>query len=330
MGGSVDPVSQGGRVTKGAIVADNTQTHLFSTELVPHEDPLLVSERLTVAAFLAGYSGGTRTSYTTDLRIFATWCHDHQLSLLKAKRAHLELFSRWMEQHGLMPSTISRRISTLSSFYRYCQIEDIITKNPALNVRRPKRSTESRTLGLDRNELGALLVQAGLGDHRDGALITLLALNGLRISEALNADIDDLSTERGHRTLAIVRKGGKHVTIPIAPRTGRALDLYIGDRTTGPIFLGLEGGRMDRHCADRMVKRLVKKAGINKQISPHSLRHSFITAALDAGVPLRDVQEAASHADPRTTMRYDRARRSLDRHATYIVSTFVAGATRPN
>jgi integrase len=182
---------------------------------------------------------------------------------------------------------------------------------------------------LDRDELGALLVQAGLGDLRDGALITLLALNGLRISEALNATIDDLSTERGHRTLAIVRKGGKHVTIPISPRTGRALDLYIGDRTMGPIFLGVEGGRMDRYCADRMVKRLVKRASINKRISPHSLRPSFITAALDAGVPLRDVQEAASHANPRTTMRYDRARRSLDRHATYIASTFIAGATRP-
>jgi Phage integrase family len=74
---------------------------------------------------------------------------------------------------------------------------------------------------------------------------------------------------------------------------------------------------------------LVKRAGIDKRISSHSLRHSFITAALDAGVPLRDVPEAASHADPRTTMRYDGARRSLDRHATCIVSTFIAGATRP-
>ena len=76
------------------------------------------------------------------------------------------------------------------------------------------------------------------------------------------------------------------------------------------------------------MKRLAKRAGIAKRISPHSLRHSFITAALDAGVPLRDVQEAASHADPRTTMRYDRGRESLDRHATYIVATFVAGASR--
>src|SRR3990172_9537169 len=81
-------------------------------------------------------------------------------------------------------------------------------------------------------------------------------------------------------------------------------------------------------CRTRIVKRLAKRGGIDKNISPHSLRHSFITAALDAGVALRDVQEAASHADPRTTMRYDRARRSLDRHATYIVATFLAAASR--
>jgi integrase/recombinase XerD len=76
------------------------------------------------------------------------------------------------------------------------------------------------------------------------------------------------------------------------------------------------------------VRRVAHRAGIAKRVGPHTLRHAFITAALDAGVPLRDVQEAASHADPRTTMRYDRARVSLDRHATYIVATFLAGASR--
>ena len=76
------------------------------------------------------------------------------------------------------------------------------------------------------------------------------------------------------------------------------------------------------------MRRLARQAGITKRIGPHSLRHAFITAALDAGVPLRDVQEAASHADPRTTMRYDRARQSLDRHATYLVAAFVAEASR--
>ena len=195
-------------------------------------------------------------------------------------------------------------------------------------MRRPKQDYESRTLGLDRNELGAFLVAAGLSSNRDHALASLLALNGLRISEALGADVEDLNVERGHRTLRIVRKGGKQVTIPLAPRTARAIDLAIGEREYGPILLGAHGQRLDRYAATRTVKRLAKAAGIDKRISPHSLRHSFITAALDAGVPLRDVQDAASHADPRTTMRYDRARHSLDRHATYIVSTFVADASR--
>lgn len=81
---------------------------------------------------------------------------------------------------------------------------------------------------------------------------------------------------------------------------------------------------MDRHCASRIVRRV----GVDKPIGPHTLRHASITAALDAGLPLRDVQEAASHADPRTTMRYDRARVSLDRHTTYIVAAYLAGAAR--
>jgi integrase/recombinase XerD len=90
----------------------------------------------------------------------------------------------------------------------------------------------------------------------------------------------------------------------------------IGERIEGPIFLGRNGDRLDRHAAWRIVRRLACKAGINKPVGPHTLRQASITAALDAGVPLRDVQEAASHADPRTTMRFDRARVSLDRHAT--------------
>ena len=296
--------------------------------VVHSDDPLDVRERGAVVGFLAGYTGTTRVSYTTDLRLFASWCTATDVRLLDVKRAHLELFARQMETDGRMRSTVARRISTLGSFYRYCHVKGLLERNPAANVRRPKVDYESRTLGLDRNELGGLLVQAGLGSPRDHALIALLAMNGLRIAEALGADIDKLDMDRGHRTLKIVRKGGKRVTIPLAPRTGRALDLYIGERTTGPIFLGANGQRMDRYAADRTVKRLARRAGITKRISPHSLRHSFITAALDAGVPLRDVQEAASHADPRTTMRYDRARQSLDRHATYIVAAFVAGASR--
>jgi integrase/recombinase XerD len=127
----------------------------------------------------------------------------------------------------------------------------------------------------------------------------------------------------------ITRKGGKVVTIPLAPRTARAIDLAVGERVDGPIFFGLDEQRLDRHGAARVVRRVVRRAGIAKPVGPHTLRHAFITAALDAGVPLRDVQEAASHADPRTTMRYDRARASLDRHATYRLLTPVLSVGLP-
>ena len=206
--------------------------------------------------------------------------------------------------------------------------EDLRDHSPAAHVRRPRLDYESHAVGLDRNELGALLVAAGLGSPAEHALISLLALNGLRVSEAAGADIENLGTARGHRTLVITRKGGKVVTIPLAPRTARAIDLAVGERSEGPVFLAGDGLRLDRHGAARVVRRVARRARITKPVGPHILRHAFITAALDAGVPLRDVQEAASHADPRTTMRCDRARGSLDRHATYIVAAYLSGAAR--
>ena len=299
----------------------------ITAELSTFDDPTSRRELLAIAGFLAGFGTSTRTGYATDLRLFGDWCRECGLGLFEVERSHLELFGRSLEARGLMPSTVARRLSALTSFYRYCEQEGHVERSPATHVRRPRVDNESRTLGLDRNELSAFMVQAGIGTQREHALASLLALNGLRVSEALNADIDDLGFERGHHILRIIRKGGKSAVVPLAPRTARAVRLYIGERASGPIFLGTYGQRMDRHAADRAVKRLAKRAGINKRISPHSLRHSFITAALDAGVPMRDVQDAASHSDPRTTMRYDRARHSLDRHATYVVSTFIAAST---
>jgi integrase/recombinase XerD len=285
-------------------------------------------EEVALAGFLAGYSGLTREAYMLDLRQYATWCAERRVALFGARRADIEAFGRHLEAAGRARATISRRLCTIACFYRYAEQEDFIAKSPAVHVRRPKLDYESNATGLDRNEVGAMLVAAGLGDAQNHALISLLALNGLRVSEATGANVEALGLERGHRTLTILRKGGKTVIIPLAPRTARAIDLAVGERSEGPLFLDADGRRLDRHAAARIVQRIARKAGIVKRVGPHTLRHAFITAALDAGVPLRDVQEAASHADPRTTMRYDRARVSLDRHATYIVATFIAGAAR--
>jgi integrase len=117
----------------------------------------------------------------------------------------------------------------------------------------PRLDYESHATALDRNELGVLLVAAGLEPPTEHALISLLALNGLRVSEATGADIEHLGLERGHRTLTITHKGGKVVTIPLAPRTARAIDLAIAERTEGPVFLAADGRRLDRHGAGRIV-----------------------------------------------------------------------------
>jgi len=153
-----------------------------------------------------------------------------------------------------------------------------------VHVRRPRIDYESHATGLDRNEIGALLVAAGLGSAAEHALVSLLALNGLRVSEATGADIENLGTERGHRILAIVRKGGKKAVIPLAPRTARAIDLAIGERCEGPIFVTAAGQRLDRHGVGRIVRRVARRAGLAKKIGPHTLRHAFITAAQMSGV----------------------------------------------
>ena len=111
---------------------------------------------------------------------------------------------------------------------------------------------------------------------------------------------------------------------PRGPRPARRIDLAIGDRHEGPIPRRRDGQRLDRRTAHRWVASIGKRAGLDA-VHPHMLRAAFIMAALDAGVPLRDVQTAARHADPRTTTIYDRRRQNFDRHAAYVVVAFVAG-----
>jgi integrase len=142
------------------------------------------------------------------------------------------------------------------------------------------------------------------------------------------ADIADLGEEHGHRVLRVCGKGTKVVLVPLPPAAGQAIDRAISARIRGPILLNSRGVRMDRHAATRRLRRLAETAGMRiTRPHPHMLRHTFVTTMLDAGVDLRDVQIAARHADPRTTMRYDRARKNLDRHPNYILAAYMTSGT---
>ena len=177
---------------------------------------------------------------------------------------------------------------------------------------------------MDRGELGAFLFTAERFDAAHATLAVLLGLNGLRVSEACSTNIEDLGFERGHRTLRIVGKGDKPAMIPLVPRTARTVDLAVGERTEGPILRRHDGERLDRRTAHRWVRSIGKRAGLGV-IHPHMLRAAFIMAALDAGVPLREVQIASRHADPRTTTVYDRHRTNFDKHAADVVVSFITG-----
>jgi integrase/recombinase XerD len=191
--------------------------------------------------------------------------------------------------------------------YRTCVIDGVLQHSPADHVRRPTVPAESPTLGFTHLQFEALLTAARQpANPCDFALVAMLGLLGLRIFEATAADIADLGEEHGHRVLRVCGKGTKVVLVPLPPAVGRAIDRAIGFRTRGPILLNTRGAQMDRHAATRRLRHLAEDAGIQAAgAHPHMLRHTFVTTMLDAGVDLRDVQIAARHADPRTTMRYD-------------------------
>ncbi|WP_157571095.1 tyrosine-type recombinase/integrase [Nocardioides insulae] len=281
---------------------------------------------IAVAAYLARYQGVSRVHVESDLRSFIDWCRHRDLEPLRAQRPHLEFYLRWMQEtQRYKPSTVSRRFSVLVGFYRTCVMDEVLQHSPAEFVRRPRVPAESPTLGLSHLQFEALLTAARESPNpNDFALVTMLGLLGLRIFEASGADIEDLSEVHGHRVLRVRGKGGKVVLAPLPPAVARATT----DRAGGPILRSRTGHRMDRHCATRRLHALATAAGLTvARMHPHMLRHTFVTTMLDAGVDLRDVQIAARHADPRTTMRYDRARKNLDRHPNYILAAYMASGT---
>jgi integrase/recombinase XerD len=223
------------------------------------------------------------------------------------------------------PSTVSQRFSVTAGFYRTCVIDGLLEHSPAEHVRRPSVPPESPALGFTHLQFEALLTASRESSNTsDFALVAMLGLLGLQIFEATGADIADLGEERGHRVLRVCGKGTKVVLVPLPPAVGHA----IGARIRGPILLNSRGVRMDRHAATRRLRRLAEIAGVRiTRPHPHMLRHTFVTTMLDAGVDLRDVQIAARHADPRTTMRYDRARKNLDRHPNHILAAYMASGT---
>lgn len=294
--------------------------------------PAIVDDALRqlIAAWLLGFpSEHTRRSYSGDLTAWLTFCDEHGVEPLRARRPHIDAWARSLEELKLKPRTIARRLSSVSSWYDFLVTEQVCATSAAKDVRRPKIADRGETPGLTRDELRRLMAAAKEhGSLRSIALLSLLAHTGVRVGEALNRDVEHLAHDRGHRILRLQRKGGRGDRTVLTAPVLRAIDEYLDGRATGPLFITKTGRRMDQPEAWRMVRRLARRAALDGagEIRPHSLRVFFITGAREAGVALEDVQDAAGHADPRTTRRYDRGRHSLDRHASYALTSWLDGA----
>ncbi len=298
------------------------------------DDPLL---RLA-AAWLVGHPTNTATAYRRDLEGWAKWCARLGVHPLAAERHHVDAWVRHLTtepqprtRRPASAATVARKLSALAGFYDFgVHDAQVLTHSPAASVRRPKVSDESQAVGLTADELRRLLDGASAHSPRSAALVSVLTFCGLRISEALGADVRDYGHDHGHRVLKVRRKGGKTARVALAPPVVRAFDDYIGGRTDGPIFLATNGrDRYGYKLAYEQIGRLCRSAALPAGVTPHSLRHSYATESLRLGAALQDVQDALGHADPRTTRRYDRSRHNLDRSPNYLLASALTGTESP-
>jgi integrase len=247
---------------------------------LPSDRPVTFTDqlRLAVAAYLARFKGSSRYHTESDLRCYLAWCAQHGLDPLAARRPHLELYIRWMQEIRLFkPSTVSRRFSVAAGFYRTCVIDGLLAHSPAEHVRRPSVPPKSPTLGFTHLQFEALLTAArDSANPCDFALVAMLGLLGLRIFEATAADIADLDEEHGHRVLRVCGKGTKVVLIPLPPAVGRAIDQAIGIRASEPILLNSHGARMDRDDATRRLRH----PGRNRRSADHQAARAHAASYL--------------------------------------------------
>lgn len=300
--------------------------------LAPHAElerrQLSPLEQLAAAWLISFDSEDTRAAYRRDLAAWLEFCREHELDPFEARRPHVDA---WRLQGAGMnnpaQTSLARRLAAVSSFYTYGVLEEILDRNPAVHVSRPKfdRNT-STTRGLTKEEAQALLLGAAQRSRRHLAAVSTMIFDGLRTGSVLGADADKIGLDKGHRVIDVPVKGGGLKRVPFHPVTAVAVDDYLDERTTGPLLVTETGRRLVRNQLVRIVRQSARAGGIEEpdELTPHCCRHAFATLSLDAGVALRDLQDAMGHADPRTTMRYDRARNQLERHPAYVLGAYLS------
>ena len=256
-------------------------------------------------------SENTRSSYLRDLRQFSAYCGERGIALEDVTAEIVEQYSRHLLSRGRSVSTVTRAVASLRSFYGYLLRRGWVRDDPAKGIV-PGKVTRKLPQILTSKEVELFLEQPDRTDPkgiRDHAMLELLYATGIRVSELIALDVNSLNLTGG-----FLRCGapGKEPIIPLSATAVKALERYLKEvrpqLIDGPqeeaLFVNMNGGRMSRQGFWKIIKHYQEKAGIQKEITPHTLRHSFAAHLLENGADLRSIQEMLGHADISSTQIY--------------------------
>jgi len=264
----------------------------------------------------------TVRNYTTDLLDFFSFLRGNRISSLKEVDKHTlrDYLSRLMEQ-GLVKASIARKLSAIRSFYRYLLREEIVSTSPVATTSSPKLDRRLPSF-LTIEEMGRLLEAPDLDTpqgQRDRALMELLYASGLRVSELVSLNLEQVNLDNGE--IRVWGKGSKERMVLMGKPAAEALSAYLdqgrpkllGDKRSNAMFLNRYGQRLTERRVQRILERCSNIAGISKRVHPHMLRHTFATHLLDGGADLRVVQELLGHANLSSTQIYTHVSKSQAR-----------------
>ena len=290
---------------------------------VPDRAKLFVDAFLVWMEVQKGASPATLKAYGSDLAQLAEFLRGQDADLGRPEtvtKRHIQAYLAWLFRLGDAKSSMARKLAAARSYFRFQQRSGAATENVAAQVRNPRQEKRHpRALNVD--ETFALLdteqkpgqprAESAEAERllcRDLALAELLYGSGLRISEALSLDMDDV--QLASRVLRVMGKGSRQRLAPLSDTSCDSLKSWLDERPLmalpdePALFVGSRGSRLNRREAARIVERLCRRAGLDFTVSPHSLRHSFATHLLTAGADLRSVQELLGHSRLTTTQRY--------------------------
>jgi integrase/recombinase XerD len=271
-----------------------------------------VSRFLDAVWMERGLSSNTLAAYRADLTALARWLTERHVQITRTSRADLQDFIAWRVHAGARPRSTARQLSSFRRFFRYLMRENEIREDPTAQIAMPKIG-RSLPKSLSEEEVESLLAAPVVNDplgSRDRTMLEVLYATGLRVSELVNLRHGQVNLTQG--VIRILGKGNRERLIPLGEEAVRWLNEFargargeiLLERQTDYLFPTRRGDRMTRQAFWHIIKRYARKAGVAKELSPHTLRHAFATHLLNHGADLRVVQMLLGHSDLSTTQIY--------------------------